>query len=357
MKLLQRESILKLWTMILPGLVAVISILPFLIDLFFGPGASSTMSQFPLAFNIRAFYPLEIVTIYSPTWEKLLLYLLALPLNYFLEFGFFFLAGILWFQYCRKNQQKTNPFALSEVSLFLTTAFMATFIRSTIIVNNDFGWRGWMFGQFILIFWGVDLIRLFWGGNHPPYVMLFQKPREIKTVRLFLTVLLTIGVITSFYDALILRFWPIIIDTGIAGFPRILTPDNHLGERTLATREAYEFIDSNTPATTIVQFDPRYTMDRPSGLYRTRPTAISYHSLYGVPENTYKPLIESVGNIFDEEDDWQVLDSKCDQFHINILILRDLDPIWSNLAELKSKRVPLYENIYTALFDCGLNSP
>jgi len=354
LRLVQRESIFNLWIMFLPWLVAGVAILPFAVDLFSSTGTSSTMGQFPLALNVRVFYPLEIITVYSPSWERVLLYLLALPLNYFLEFGFFFLVGILWFHFCLVKQLKKNSFALLEISLFLTTTILVTFVRSTVIVNNDFGWRGWMFGQFILIFWGVDSIQFLWNRSAPAYIIIFEKPRSIKKIRTFLSVLITIGVLTSFYNAFLLRTWPIIVDTGIAGFPRLISPDNHLGERTLAARDAYEYVENNLPLNSILQFDPRFTFDRPSGLYRTRSTVISYHTSYGISENIYDSLVEGVGSIFDDENDnWPTLDTACKRYHIDILILRDIDPIWSNLRILKSERTPIYENQYFALFKCN----
>jgi len=354
-RLTQRESLKQLWTMVLPGVFMVVSILPFLLDLLNGVEGGVTGGQFPLALNVRAFYPLEFITITSPTLERMLIYLLALPVNYFIELGFFLVVGIIWFQNCRRDQISNNPLAMAEMALFTTTAVLVTFLRSTVIVNNDFGWRGWMFGQFILVFWGVDVIQLLQTKGVSSKIVIFQKHRSPEKVRKFLSILITIGVITTFYDAFFLRAWPMLIDTGIAGFPRVLSPDNHLGERTLATRDAYSFIDKNVPPADIVQFDPRYTIDRPAGLYRTRATVISYHALYGIPEQIYEPFVASVGSIFDKQnEDWQSLDNACVQYHINVLILRDLDSIWSNLDQLRATRTPLYENRFTAVFECGV---
>ncbi len=353
-RLIHKESLKKLWIMILPGVFMALAILPFLLDLAGGAQGNLTGGRFPLALNIRAFYPLEIITIASPIWERMLIYLLALPINYFLELGFFFVAGIIWMQNCYTDQRSTNPLAPQEITLFLVTLILVTFMRSTVIVNNDFGWRGWMFGQFILIFWGADVIQRVQNKNSSSQITILQEKSSQEKVRRLLSILVVIGVITTFYNIFLLRTWSMLIDTGIAGFPRVLSPDNHLGERTFATRQAYEFINRNTPETAIVQFDPRRTIDRPAGLYRTRATAISYHSLYGVPKEIYEPFIASVGEIFDNRKaDWETLDNSCKQYHIDILILRDLDPIWSNINQLRSTRMPLYQNRFTTLFRCG----
>lgn len=354
LRLLRRESLTILLPMVLTSIFAAVAISPFLIDLFDGPQASTSTAQFPLALNVRSFYPLEFITLSSPPFERMLINLLALPINYFLELGFFLIVGIIWIQNAFNEQKTNNPFAETELILLLATAILVTFFRSTIIVNNDFGWRGWMFGQFILLLWSVDILEMLRSKNAPSMIAAFQRTIGTSKTRRLLSILIALGVLTTIFDVVLLRGWPMIIDTGILTFPRILSPDNHLGERTFAAREAYQYIDETLPPDAIVQFDPRFTMDRPAGLYRTRTVAISYHTLYGVPESVYLPMIKTIGKMFEEASaDWEILDDECKQRHIDVLIFRDLDPIWSRIANLKNSRPPLYENPYFVVFECG----
>jgi hypothetical protein len=104
----------------------------------------------------------------------------------------------------------------------------------------------------------------------------------------------------------------------------------------------------------VVQFNPQHTLDRPAGLYRTRQSAISYHTLYGFSPEVAQARVTEVGKYFDmQANDWQELDAACRRYYIDILIFRDQDPIWQSIPALEQKRVPLYMNQYYAVFRCG----
>jgi hypothetical protein len=354
LKLFSKGSFQGIWTMLAPGLVAGIAILPFLSDLLGGPTSGSAGSQFPLAFRIREFFPLDSIVLNSPPWEGNLFKLAALPINYFLELGFFSAVGLLWFQYCRKNQQKNNTFLSAEIALFLTTLILVTFIRSAVISHNDFGWRSWMFAQFILVLWGIDLLEYFWGKGAPSQVVIFHRPRQMEKVRKTLITLIAIGVLTSIFDVILLRTWPMIIDSGAVDFPRILSRDTHLGERTFAAREAFSYIENYLPESSIVQVSPKHLVDTLNSLYRTRPSVISYSTLYGIGQQQYEPLMNGVQELFDARtDNWETLDSTCRQYDINILVLRDIDVLWEKIDSLRATRQPLHSNSYFAIFTCG----
>jgi hypothetical protein len=353
-RLAQRERVSELWVMMLPGLIAGILMLPFIFDLLGSGGSGGSGGGFPLAFDVRPFWPFNALTLTSPLWERAMINFLALPFNYFIELGFFLIAGLFWFQFCRKEQQKTNPFYSTEIALFATAASLITFLRSTLISNNDFGWRGPMFVQFILLIWAVDVIQYFWSDHAPAWITIFQKPRSIQQIRVSLIALIAIGMLTSLQDAFFLRAWPMLLDAGVPSRSHILSPDAHLGERTYDARKAYTFIENNLPQDVIVQFNPQHALDRPSGLYRTRQSAISYHTLYGISSAVAQPRVEEVGKYFEiQVKDWQELDNACRRYYIDILIFRDQDPIWQSIPILEQKRAPVYANQHYAIFSCG----
>jgi hypothetical protein len=349
-RLLKGDSARNLWYLVLPGIVGAVAISPFAFDLFGGGGGSASAGR-PLAFDVRWFWPVTHLVIDLPNLEGTLIHLLLLPLNYFLELGFFLLAGMYWYRHCGKAQLERNPFARGEIILLLTSVSLATFFRSTLIANNDFGWRGWLPGQFVLLVWGIDLLAYVWGRQPIIHISLFRNPASLKSVRALMAGLLALGVLTSLEDVLLLRTWPILVDTGLLNKP---SRGTYHGERVYEARTVYELIDDMTEADAIVQSNPGFSVDRPAGLYRTRNSVIAYHTLYGVPPETYKPLVREMGSVFAPVDGtWTQLDAACRHYSIDILIIKDSDNLWESRDTLKSERRPLFMGKYYSVFSCG----
>ena len=61
---------------------------------------------------------------------------------------------------------------------------------------------------------------------------------------------------------------------------------------------------------------------------------------------TAQKLEDEVKILFTNENvtDWQLTDRICREHSIDVLIIKDTDPIWSSLARLKTQRPALYEN-------------
>lgn len=349
-RLLSGDSVRSLWNLLLPGIVAAAAILPFAFDLFGGGGSSASAGR-PLAFDIRWFWPVTQFVIDLPNLERTLIHLLLLPLNYFLELGFFLLAGIYWYRHCGKVQLDKNLFAKGEIILLLTSAILATFLRSTLIANNDFGWRGWLPGQFILLIWGTDIISYIWSKQPIISISFFRKSASVKSIRALMSGLLALGVLTSLQNVFLLRTWPLLVDTGLV---HRSDRDTYRGEKVYEARTVYKLIDDLTPADTIIQSNPGLSVDRPAGLYRTRNSVLAYHTLYGVGPEMYRPLMREMGNIFiTTYSDWQNLDAACRHYSIDVLIIKDSDALWKIRDDLKAERRPIFMGKYYSVFYCG----
>src|ERR1051326_7962059 len=79
--------------------------------------------------------------------------------------GFFFIVGVVQFKRFWRRRAHLTDSELCGVVMLLTTVVMCSFVRSSVISSNDFGWRGFMFAQFILLIWGAELMSdgLFYG--------------------------------------------------------------------------------------------------------------------------------------------------------------------------------------------------
>ena len=345
------------WPMLVCGAVALIAVLPFLLDMRQSGGAW-TGNGFPLGLGTRTFGPLAIIFETRPVWQQTLVYLLALPINYFFELGFFFLIAILWPILVGKGRWKANPFLYAEVLLLLVTVTMVTFIRSTVILNNDFGWRGWLFGQFVLLIWGVDVLEYIQGKRSKEKIRFSHYGIQLSKIKSILSLSIILGISTTLLSVSALRFWTILVDAGIASYPDQFSSDPALGKKAYDGRQAFEYIDKNTSRDTVIQFNPFVLLDYPAGLYRKRQAIIATHTLYGVAPQDYHQLMDAIGLYFAEKqvNDWQALDSMCHFYGIDILVVRDTDPLWSSLGVLATQRPPLFINPHDAVFACSLGN-
>jgi hypothetical protein len=353
MRLVNKETLKSVSVMVIPGIVATIAILPFILDLF-GGGSSGSSGSFPLGFDVRAFRPALILTTFLPNWQRALVNLLLLPLNYFLELGFFFFAGIIWYKLHKKGRLPDNKFAQEEIALLAITVLLTSLTRSTLISNNDFGWRGWLPGQFVLLIWGTDVLSYLWKNKPVNLKLLLIKPSPANQIKFSLLLLLALGALTSVQDVVYLRIWPILVDTGILVLPEPIRSDEYMGTKNFEARTLYSIIETNYPEDTIVQFNPLVGLDRPSGLYRTRSVMISYHTLYGVPPELYKPLARKMSQLFTTQSaNWETVDATCQQDQINIVVFTDTDEIWAQVPKLTKTRQPIFSGKYYSAFECG----
>lgn len=337
---LQKTDRNLVFPMILAGLIAILLASPFLLGLLQSGG--TTAGQAPIIFEVRSFMLLEPFTKELPLLLRSLIMLVIFPIDYMFELGFFFWAGIYWLRIKSKNKILPNPFYLAEILLLAVVLFTVSFLRSTQLLSNDLGTRAWLPGQFILLIWGVDIVEvLFFTKSGATFTSIKTEHRNLT--RYILQILIVLGIFTSAIDSLFLRiFWP-----GWAG--------KEFGEQIYSAHLAYDYLRNHIPADTITQNNPEDILDRPSGLYGTHQMAIADRTAFGVPLDVFNKMVSEVAVIFtsQKETDWKKTDAICRQHFIDVLIIKDSDPIWNSLALLKTLRPALYENTHYALFACG----
>jgi hypothetical protein len=109
------------------------------------------------------------------------------------------------------------------------------------------------------------------------------------------------------------------------------------------------------PQDAVVQYNPAGSVNRPSGLYGMRQSAISDRTAYGIPQDVYLKKVSDIQRIFDLQNisTWQPVDDLCKENYIDALVIVDNDGLWSSLQLLKQKRAPLYMDGHFAVFTCG----
>jgi hypothetical protein len=322
--------------MLFAGVIAIALSSTFLAGVLAGLSESGgTNSRFPIVFEVRSFLILDAFTASSPRIIQSALRLVFLPLNYFMELGFFFLVGVVWLRQ-RRRDLSTDRYYLMETLLLGTVLFVGSFMRSTLISNNDLGWRAWLPGQFILLIWGVDVLNQF---RQP-----VQTHTDIRPwTKMNLVVLAMLGIATTCLDLYLLR----------SVYLTSFGPET--GARMYSARMAYTAVNQYLPANAIIQYNPENFVDRPSGLYGMHQSVISDRTAYGVPQDAYNERVTAIQKIFDVQNlsNWQPVDNLCQQNFINALVIDVGDKLWKSLDTLKEERPPLYMDENYAVFTCG----
>ncbi|MCZ2127156.1 MAG: hypothetical protein LC099_05200 [Anaerolineales bacterium] len=326
----QKENRPLILPMAFAGLVALILAGSFMLGLLSGNGAGA----FPVAFTVRAFSLVD-VAFKQPSILQYVLRLVFLPVNYLFELGFFALAGIFWLK-LNKSEIRKNPFYLAEALLLCASFFVGTFARSTLIENNDLGWRAWLPGQFVLLIWGADVIDRFFMSSKK--LSAFSPASKYNLI-----VLLALGIFSTLTDLTLLRF------------AYNFAYGAEAGRTIYSAREAYAAINQTLPLDAIVQYNPTDSINRPSGLYGMRQSVISDRTSYGVPLDEYNAKVAEVARLFNLTNiqNWDEPDALCEANDINAIVLVKSDPLWSSLDALKTQRTPIYLNDYYAVFACG----
>ena len=325
-------------TLALAGVVATAWVRPFFAGLNDSSSHGSGLSQ--LAFTVRAFTPAELVLRLfrlDRPWQRYAADLVSLPLNYFLELGVFFVAGWMVWTRFRARQRAATPAELAAFLMAGTSILICTFMKSSINVNNDLAWRGFLPAQFVLLLWAADVLSV--RASRPHLVRL----------------LVVLGLAGTLYDLAILRFYPVLSDAGRVPKIAWLAGDQLLGLRTAANRQAYEWLRSRTAETAVVQQnpDPIY-QDSFSLAYGQRQTLAAdsaCNAVYGGDPRECAPLMLALVPLF-AGGGAQVLESVCRSLPIDVVAAKDTDAAWRDRTSWVWTGKPIYQNDFIRLFAC-----
>lgn len=334
------------------GLIALVLALPFLKTLMSsgpsavgGPLAVFAVRGFPLGIEVAG----EIFK-RSPA-SLMFLRLPLLPLNYFLELGFFLIVAMLRI---RAIWQRRTPITRAEATawlMVLASFLVGTFLRSTTIGSNDLGWRCFLLAQFILLLWGAVVVEEWWTGPRPAYSRVSLR---LAQACIFL------GILGTLYQATMLRIYPILHDD-----PRFdptlfdwIYADQKVGERTFALRSAYQRLNKVLPADSILQYNPETNSFISHGVYSNHEVAVGgteCASAFGGNSNTCAvrlkevlPLFLSPLPLYDAK-----VDDICREYGINVILVEDTDDVWNRRDSWVWTRTPLVSNHYVRAFACG----
>lgn len=314
-------------TILCTGLFAGALSLPHLLSL-----SSDNPGSF-VAFAVRGFSFAEILFTSAPPngWLVQTRNAIFLPLNYLLELGFFFVVGWLVLKRMWQSERITRQqVALS--TMLIISVFISSFVRSTVISNNDLGWRGFLVAQFVLILFAVE----FWQ----------TWPALRAGMRRCLVSMLVLGVAGTVYQCVMLRVYPILVDHGLDPKHNWLAPDRQLGQRTMAMRQAYSALDEMLPQGAVVQFNPYLSWNGYFyGMYANRQSAAfdkTCGSTFGGRPVECDDLLSRFSTVFLGSAPMRFGDVR----NITAFVFSDKDPVWADRKSWIWRENPLYENSF-----------
>jgi hypothetical protein len=318
-----------------------------------GAGAAGVGGRF-VYFEVRQFSPLTAITnrLHPGALSVAILRLAALPLNYFLELGFFGIVAVVYLRGLRK--QTTIPAHVVAACLMAgVSVFVCTFLRSGVIAGNDLGWRGFLPAQFIMLLWAADLMAER-GMRAEAQGMSFNSWWLRSSVW---APLILLGVTGTVYQLVLARTYLISSDAGISA-PGYFSPVE-TGARALELRRAYEELENILPVTAKLQSSPegRY-FDFYSGLYANRQLVVmdsACGAVFGGDTTKCPAAYADVSGIFEgaPSETWQQVDAVCRRLSIDALIVTDLDGAWRRNGNWGSQIKPAISGHHVRVYLTG----
>ncbi|MGA2041615.1 MAG: hypothetical protein ABSH42_20230 [Bryobacteraceae bacterium] len=306
------------------------------------PGGRTTPATIPagthiLGLGVRHFYPVAGLARASG-WPNLV-YAAFLPFNYTLEFGFYGLVGV-WFLRRAWRRRPAGRYDLLTLTIAATSLLLCTFVRSTLIVNNDLGYRGVLLAQFVLLLWAVDLV---------------DSPKAVR--RPLVVLLIALGVASSVYEVASLRFYAVVSDLTPLPWYTWLNPTRDTGHRLYEARAAYQRLNTLLGKDAIVQQNPDTNPgDLPWALYseqRTVADTPSCNTVLGGDPRQCADIMRTIQPMFQGTATPHEVDRACRMLGISALIVKDTDPVWGIPASWMWRRAPLISGQHIRVFLLG----
>jgi MFS family permease len=343
------------------GILAAVLAAPFLLPLTHGLQGGTTgepsLNSLPIRFAVRTFKIPDMLLNPANPGNMLALNTVLLPLNYFLEFGFFLIVGCLgvsriW-KYGLRNQTEWAAITISAASLFI-----CTFTKSTVISSNDLGWMSALLVQFILLLWAAEMWNeglVGFGTSREG-----QIAKQLRVAPRLVSMTLVMGVMGSCYGICIQRSYPILADLSGVHKYSWLALDQRLGRRSFELRRAYEEMDRILPARAIVQADPAPEIgDIPAELYSGRQMVADVGDcgtvFGGSKQFCNEVILPRLNPLFDDQQpvSAEMVSETCREFSITALLFKDTDPVWRDKSSWIWKTSSLLSNDFVRVIQCG----
>ncbi|MEO6828873.1 MAG: hypothetical protein ABI164_03620 [Acidobacteriaceae bacterium] len=275
---------------------------------------------------------------------------IGIVIVYILEFGFF---AIVFWERLRKDRRDRKNLREAEVASWYfvgITLFVITFVKSSVISNNDLAYRSAMIVQFILLLWGAEYLDAWY---FPPVA---AKTAFLKLKNTAIVSTLLLGFVGTCYSLAILRTYTVLDGNGMIAHPAAWLPQSpQLGSDLFNIRSAFVQLDNMLPQDSIVQYNPMTDDYLPLLEYDHFQAVDAFPDCgteFGGDDSLCAPVQSAIANLFNRPDGGDV-DVLCRELSIDVLVARNSDPVWKDRTSWVWKRSPIVANSTIRAFRCG----
>ncbi len=349
------------------GIGAAVLLVPYLKDL---THASSNLQEGSVfAFAVRETIPPDRL-LASPLFQHLassypavsqnLANLTLLAPGYVVELGFFLFVLILYLVPAWRGRIALTAAQRSLIFIATATLLLMSFVRSGVLVTNDFGWRTALLLQFPLLLLASELV-MSWRladkklGLPADFAGLPQKtPRWLRSIA---TIGLVIGIYTTLYQALEVRFTLPLLEFQTSSKQDFAL--SHRSQKAYISLAGYAQLDSLIPRDAVVQFnpaelDPLWNPIDWSGIDHQAAIIddqMGCGSELGGDPSGCPAMAASIDSLFNGASAEQAR-ATCHQYGIQYLVTRIYDPAWKDKSGWVWTLAPVVADKEFRALDC-----
>ncbi len=349
------------------GTFAAFLLVPYLLDLFHTSSGMQGGSAFGV--GVRQMIPpqaiLSLPALHAfaaahPGFAANVAKLVLLPPGYLIELGFFLLVLPFYAMPSWRGNSPVTPAQRTLLFLAIATLVLTSFLRSWVLTLNDFGFRSALFLQFALLLLASDLFaaRRLAPASRSSSPAPSPASGSPAWVRSLASLALTIGVLSTVYQVLMLRFTLPLAEW--AHDRDALSLSRNAG----SSASGYARMNLEIPPDATVQFNP----SPPSAFW-------SYPDLLGVNHQVAMitarglcgselggdpagcPLMAAEIPALFRVASAQQARTVCSRYQIRYLVARTYDPAWSDQQGWVWQLAPVVADPEFRVLDCGTPHP
>ena len=351
------------------GIGAAVLLLPYLWELRHGASGMHGGSMFGFAVR-ETFSPDGVAA--SQIFQQLsgghrwmalnLAKLLVITPGIAVELGFFFVVLLIFFVPAWRGGRPLTSAQRTLIVISVSTILLSSLVRSNVLDINDFGIRTALLLQFVALLLGAQLLSC-WksidqtqGIDKGEAVSSLSTPRWLRfTARL----VLVLGVITTFHQAIIFRF-TVPIAYAVARQHPVPDPvPGNLSHNAFISTIGYSQLDAVIPRNAVVQANPAdinpfwsdvdlVAINHQTAITIDKPWCGS--ELGGDPSGC-SVMAAGIDALFKGADAQQAR-ATCGEFGIHYLVARIYDPAWQDKQSWVWKLNPVVANEEFRALDC-----